>query len=74
MAKFLYVLLKSNKPNTILWKEVDDPDFKGLEEEFDKHTYPWIPNGQILIFLFAYKNEENALGVFPQTIGTTINP
>lgn len=74
MAKFLYVSLKSNKPNTILWKELDDPDFKGLEEEFDKHTYPWIPNGQILIFLSVYKNEENALGVSTQTIGTTINP
>ena len=74
MAKFLYVSLKSNKPNTILWKELDDLDFKGLEEEFDKHTYPWIPNGQILIFLSVYKNEENALGVSTQTIGTTINP
>lgn len=74
MAKVLYVLLKNNKPNTNLWKELDDPDFKGLEEEFGKHTYPWIPNGQILIFLFVYKNEENALGVFIQTTGTTIDP
>ena len=74
MAKFLYISLKSNKPNTIFWKELDDLDFKGLEEEFDKHTYPWIPNGQILIFLSVYKNEENALGVSTQTIGTTINP
>lgn len=74
MAKFLYISLKSNKPNTILWKELDDLDFKGLEEEFDKHTYPWIPNGQILIFLSVYKNEENALGVSTRTIGTTINP
>ena len=69
-----FFLLKCNTPNTILWKELGDPDFKGLEEEFDKHTYPWIPNGQILIFLFVYKNEENALEVFTQTVGTTINP
>lgn len=47
---------------------------RAFEEEFDKHTLPLIPNGQILIFLFVYKNEENALEVFTQTVGTTINP
>ena len=75
MAKVLYVWLKNNDPNTILWEELDDTAFsKALKKTLINPPTLGHHNDWILFFLFVYKKQGNALGVLIQNIGTTVDP
>lgn len=60
MAKYLYVLLKNDSPNPILWKEQNDIAFKALKESLISPPALRHINDQIPLFLFVYENEANA--------------
>lgn len=74
MAKSLYVLLKNNNPNPILWEEPNDIAFKALKEDLMNPSALGHPNYQISFFLFVCENERNALGVLTQKHGDHHQP
>ena len=67
MAKALYVLLKKNNLNSILWYKLDDIDFQALKESLMYTTSLGRPNYQTLFYLFVYEKERNAPVVLTET-------
>ena len=73
MAKRLYVLLKNNNPDPILWEKLDKIDFKALKEskgEFDEPTCLWTLQLSDSFFLFCvWKGKECAWGTHSKAWG-----
>ena len=62
MAKPLYVLLKNNNSDPILWEEPGDTEFKALKESLMKLPALGHPNYQILFFFAVFEKEGMPLG------------
>lgn len=67
MTKPLYVLLKNDSPDPILWEEWDDQTFKALKESLINPPALGHSNCQIPFFIF--EKEGNTLGVLTQKHG-----
>lgn len=69
MAKPLYVLLKNNSLDPILWEEQDDIGFKSLKESLINLPVLGHPNYQTPLFIFVHEKEGNASGILTQKHG-----
>lgn len=66
MAHPLYVLLKNDKIDPIIWGYQDDSAFKALKEGFINPPALGYPSYQHPFFLIVYEKEGNAFGVLTQ--------
>lgn len=74
MAKPLYVLLKNDSPDPILWEEQDDIAFKALKVSLINPPVLGHPNYQIPFFFVVHEKKVNALGVLTQKHGDQHRP
>ena len=67
------ILLNNNNLDPILWEEPDNIVSKALKESLMNPLALGHCNYQIPFLLFVYEKEKNALGIFTQKHGTTID-
>ena len=63
MARHLYILLKNNSSDMILWEESDNTTVNDLKESLIKPLALGNPSDQSSLFFFVYEEKGNALGI-----------